>query len=320
MRSKKEGEDRYKRMIPPGYEDAKQKDGNFLHENIEYERKYGDLIIWKQILDVVSEKKLKNVIFVTDDQKKDWVHKVHGKTIGVRPELYEEITLNSDLNNFYIYDTDKFAQYIKEHLSITINDDALQEIQESSKENMLYLLLKKDIDYDKISNKLISQTLNKSSEVKIVHNSTFLQGGKDIDCPYKQAVFNWLSNQYDGITYNHKFLDFSATLNSEKYGYKVVPLTPPLSERYICETIKELDTKAYYLLKNQSICKFSVLFIMDDFYSNNFNNLNAIIRKMKHQIYPQNYIEIIVANLEVNDRNIAELTILERFELPDIPF
>lgn len=57
-----EGEERYKKEIPPGFKDAKNKDGI---------RKYSDLIIWKEILGYVKDKDL-NVIFVTDDVKADW--------------------------------------------------------------------------------------------------------------------------------------------------------------------------------------------------------------------------------------------------------
>lgn len=57
-----EGEQRYKKEIPPGFKDAKKKDGV---------RKYSDLIIWKEILRF-AEKNKKDIIFVTDDVKADW--------------------------------------------------------------------------------------------------------------------------------------------------------------------------------------------------------------------------------------------------------
>lgn len=59
-----EGERRYKTdpPTPPGFKDAKNKDGV---------RKYSDLIMWKEILRYAKEKKA-NVIFVTDDVKSDW--------------------------------------------------------------------------------------------------------------------------------------------------------------------------------------------------------------------------------------------------------
>lgn len=57
-----EGETRYKKEVPPGFKDAKNKDGV---------RKYSDLILWKEILRFAAREK-KNIIFVTDDVKADW--------------------------------------------------------------------------------------------------------------------------------------------------------------------------------------------------------------------------------------------------------
>lgn len=57
-----DGADRYRREIPPGYKDAKDKDGI---------RQYSDLIIWKEILRYARDNS-KNIILVTDDVKPDW--------------------------------------------------------------------------------------------------------------------------------------------------------------------------------------------------------------------------------------------------------
>lgn len=57
-----EGETRYKKRTPPGFEDAKSKDGI---------RKYSDLIMWKEVIRYARENQ-SNIIFVTDDIKPDW--------------------------------------------------------------------------------------------------------------------------------------------------------------------------------------------------------------------------------------------------------
>lgn len=57
-----EGEKRYKNEIPPGFKDAKNKDGV---------RKYSDLILWNEILRFAKTNR-KNIIFVTNDLKADW--------------------------------------------------------------------------------------------------------------------------------------------------------------------------------------------------------------------------------------------------------
>lgn len=57
-----EGKDRYYKKVPPGFEDGKTKDGI---------DKYNDLILWKEVLKY-CRKNNKDLIFVTDDVKKDW--------------------------------------------------------------------------------------------------------------------------------------------------------------------------------------------------------------------------------------------------------
>ena len=66
-----DGEKRYKNEVPPGFKDAKNKDGV---------RKYSDLILWKEILAFTTREK-RNVFFVTDDVKADWWEIVDGKRV-----------------------------------------------------------------------------------------------------------------------------------------------------------------------------------------------------------------------------------------------
>lgn len=76
-----EGELRFSDKIPPGFKDEKK-------EGI---KKYGDLFVWKEILKLPSVKKVKNVIFITNDEKDDWWSKDKtGKLLNLRSELYEE--------------------------------------------------------------------------------------------------------------------------------------------------------------------------------------------------------------------------------------
>ena len=64
-----EGELRYSASIPPGYMDAEEK------QSIQV---YGDLIIWKQILNH-AQSQCKPVIFVSDDTKEDWNEIIGGE-------------------------------------------------------------------------------------------------------------------------------------------------------------------------------------------------------------------------------------------------
>ena len=101
---KKEGDDRYARKIPPGYKDSKKDAGEF--------DKYGDLIIWKDMIGKAKSEK-RPIIFISDDVKEDWwwIHK--GRKLGPRPELIEEFLAGSD-QDFHMYEFGQFLRFAGE--------------------------------------------------------------------------------------------------------------------------------------------------------------------------------------------------------------
>ncbi|WP_031237254.1 PIN-like domain-containing protein [Asticcacaulis sp. AC460] len=101
---KKEGDDRYAKKVPPGYKDAKKDAGEF--------DKYGDLIIWKDMIAKAKEEK-RPIIFISDDAKEDWwwIHK--GRKLGPRPELIEEFQAGSD-QDFHMYEFGQFLHFAAE--------------------------------------------------------------------------------------------------------------------------------------------------------------------------------------------------------------
>ncbi|MBL4969035.1 PIN domain-containing protein [Bacillus halotolerans] len=83
-----EGIRRFQYNIPPGYKD----DGKKTEENgsTDPKRPYGDLIIWKSILDVAKEDGV-SVVFTTSDSKEDWWALDESKNIlHPREELISE--------------------------------------------------------------------------------------------------------------------------------------------------------------------------------------------------------------------------------------
>lgn len=98
-----EGETRYKYQVPPGYEDL-EKDKSDPTKR----KKFGDLIVWKEILIQAQENK-KPIIFVTMDEKEDWwILDKDGEPQMPREELGKEFRDYSDetfvmmnLQNFY---------------------------------------------------------------------------------------------------------------------------------------------------------------------------------------------------------------------------
>jgi len=114
------GKQRYEQKIPPGYADKDK----------ESAKKYGDLILWFQIIDKAKQTN-KPIILVTDDRKEDWWKKSNNKTIEPRPELVNEIFSEAGVS-FYLYQTDPFMKNAEKLLGKKIkgNKKAIDEVRE----------------------------------------------------------------------------------------------------------------------------------------------------------------------------------------------
>jgi hypothetical protein len=130
----KEGEARYSDEIPPGYKDLpkdKEKPNYYLHENKKFLRKFGDLILWKEIIKKAKDENLEYIILVTNDNKIDWWTIKRGKTLGPRYELLDEIYFEApNLKIFHMYDSYNFMRYSKEYLKIDINEQSMVEAKD----------------------------------------------------------------------------------------------------------------------------------------------------------------------------------------------
>jgi hypothetical protein len=113
------GEKRFSTKTPPGYEDAKNKKGD---------EKYGDLVVWTEIIE-----KAKSIdsplIFVTGDSKSDWFLEEMGKKTGPRPELIAELKQNKNIP-FYIYSTYSYLEYANTFLAVDVGQEALDEVKQ----------------------------------------------------------------------------------------------------------------------------------------------------------------------------------------------
>jgi len=122
----KKGKLRYSREIPPGYADAPKKD----KDDKTKLKKYGDLIIWFQIVKK-AKVSLKPIIFVTDDEKKgDWFWRIKNSNIGPRPELIEEMKEKANVS-FYLYSANKFMEYSRKYLKFDVDKEAIEEVRDT---------------------------------------------------------------------------------------------------------------------------------------------------------------------------------------------
>jgi len=117
----KEGDERFKKEIPPGYKD-KDKDGN---------SKFNDLVIWKEIIELSKIKK-SDILFISDDRKEDWAIKFKGKDFGPRNELLKEFL--KDTNQlFYSITTKRFIEIISSIHSISDTELLIKETENITK-------------------------------------------------------------------------------------------------------------------------------------------------------------------------------------------
>lgn len=116
-----EGEKRYAAEIPPGYKDGKKDASGDPY------RKFGDLIVWKQLLARAKIDK-RPLIFVTDDKKEDWWLEQSGRTIGPRTELREEFIAEVS-KDFWMYTVDLFIEEAAKLNKKPVSAKVLEEIR-----------------------------------------------------------------------------------------------------------------------------------------------------------------------------------------------
>jgi PIN domain-containing protein len=114
-----EGEERYRQQVPPGFEDRK-KDREH--------RRYGDLILWRQVL-AEAKRRESSVIFVTDDSKADWWLKTDGR-MSPHPHLRQEFAREIGAE-FYMYPAEGFMSGAAKHLKRPITKEAIEEVKDT---------------------------------------------------------------------------------------------------------------------------------------------------------------------------------------------
>lgn len=119
-----EGAARYEAKVPPGFKDA---------DKPEPER-YGDLVLWKQILGKGSTEP-RPAIFVTDDAKEDWWYKVKGRTQGARVELVDEY-LAATSHRIQFYTPERFLSVANSRSDSGVSTESLNEVEEVSNQRV----------------------------------------------------------------------------------------------------------------------------------------------------------------------------------------
>lgn len=116
----KEGELRFLHSVPPGNKDNKKKE-SYHHRGIIYYPKFGDLILYKQILEHCKAHKIKNVIFISEDNAKgDWVDK---ETKVIHKEIRGEAFEVAGIQSFIMMNKDSLLAHSKVDKSPRVKED-----------------------------------------------------------------------------------------------------------------------------------------------------------------------------------------------------
>lgn len=176
----REGLDRIKNKIPPAF-----KDGNKTHNQ------FGDLIIWKEILQLAKDSSMP-IIFITEDRKYDWFD--DGKSAKImhnklkkevkslcKRDIVEVITLKTfvehcenyanedidDLISYFFKREMQITDFVEEFIRDNLNDDIEERVYEVISSEV-------DIDYTTLDN-TIDLNIDFSSVVyEIVDNVVYI--------------------------------------------------------------------------------------------------------------------------------------------------
>ncbi|AVS85366.1 hypothetical protein C8239_11875 [Paracidovorax avenae] len=230
----KQAEARFKFKIPPGYQDSeKDKDepDEHIHGGIIYKRKYGDFLVWKQLLEHSKSVNAKSIIFVTDDGKEDWWRKIESdgpKTIGPRPELIEEARASALIETLLMYNPEGFLKYAKEFLKAPVSEETLKEVRDLSTTRSA-----RDIGFREF---------------------------REMAMRAEQAVLLWLEGRFESVQENRVgFPDFVAEREGKTFGFEVKVVQNP---RMIINRVREPIYRAYYELKESGFSEIAIVWIV----------------------------------------------------------
>lgn len=249
-----DGEERFNNKIPPGFADSdKDKNPNdayFIYDHIKYQRKFGDLILWKQLLNHVKETKVKKVLFITADRKEDWWWREQGKTIGPHPELMREIKREGEVELFWMYSSVQFVEHANKYSKAKVSTESVAEIEQVAQ-----------FDVDHIYPKAYNNDLENALITLYRHKNP----RKQIDISYQEDVlFHWLSRNVQNILPNPAGSpEFVASTPKGIHGY-ILSRGLQVSGDIESTQLPNRVRKALFQVLDGKLSALTVFFILDD--------------------------------------------------------
>lgn len=282
-------EARFKIKIPPGYEDAaKDRDepDEYISGGIIYKRKYGDFLIWKQMLEHSESVRAVSIIFVTDDSKEDWWQIIESdgpKTIGPRPELIEEARASAGVEKLLMYNPEGFLKYAKEFLSAQVSEETLTEVRELS----------------------ITRSTRDSAWREF--RETMRRA--------EQAFLRWLMTRFEHAQENRRgFPSFVAEREGNTFGFDVKVLR---GLQMISARVSESIYRAYYELKEGGFNEFAIVLIVGS--PSEVERVKSTLSRMDRDDMPSN-LRIIIGVFDYQESGEDEFHPYEEFEWSERTF
>lgn len=269
-----DAQERFDKRIPPGFADIAGKgDETFRDREVTYQRKFGDLILWRQILAEANEKKISAIVFVTGDKKNDWWLLDEGKTLGPLPELVQEITSKTPVELFWMYSSDEFLKNAEKHLKATeVTPETIQQVKDLSIQNykvvgtgmlssgMLGLL--SDLDQPQMGRGLLNWDDQSPPSALIARNKLFDVSFSGIDS-IEEAIRKWLVNNNTSGTVieNRGFPDFIVDKEGTLSGYDVKVLKS-FSPSTFPPTVVNSLLRGYFEVHEGRLKDFSIILVL----------------------------------------------------------
>ncbi|UST80106.1 PIN-like domain-containing protein [Pseudomonas siliginis] len=250
-----DGEERFDNKIPPGFADSEKdknpNDAYFIYDHIKYQRKFGDLILWKQLLNHVKETKIKKVLFITADRKEDWWWREQGKTIGPHPELMREIKREGGVELFWMYSSVQFVEHANKYSKAKVSTESVAEIEQVAQLDASHIYPK---NYSKAIDDRIT-TLYRHEHLR-----------KNIDITHQEnMLLHWLSRTVINLSPNPKGSpEFIASTPKGLHGYMLsrgLNITGDIESTQIPTRVR----KALFEVLDGKLSALTVFFILDDF-------------------------------------------------------
>lgn len=197
----KEGDFRFSKLVPPGFEDIDKNDY----------RTYGDYIIWEEMMKIAKQEK-KPIIFVTGDLKKDWWYIENNKEETRKPLPYLLKEFKDETNQyFYMYTYGSFIEKAKERYSslpstekVTKEMSFLVNKDQSSIENDSYLIKLQNLlnhSNSAIANKAY-QDLMRYKSINLSEDQYLIRQAIQYVSQFGPSNISWAKSKFNEIRLN----------------------------------------------------------------------------------------------------------------------